>query len=44
MGNRSNIRVDFHGATPIYLYSHWDGERVIESAVERAVGHAGYAA
>lgn len=34
MGNRSNIRVDFHGATPIYLYSHWGGERVIESAVE----------
>lgn len=33
MGNRSNIRIDNYDVPPVYLYSHWGGESVIESAV-----------
>ena len=36
MGDRSNIVIESSDKSRIYLYSHWGGERVIESAVHGA--------
>lgn len=36
MGDRSNIIIESDDKSRIYLYSHWDGERLIESAIHGA--------
>ena len=34
MGNIANIAVENDDGSRVYLYSHWDGERIIQSLVE----------
>lgn len=34
MGDRVNIVVQGYEGSRVYLYSHWDGERVLKSAVK----------